>query len=289
MRQALRHFNPRPPCGGRRLLFFFGLLPLLFQSTAPVWGPTSVSTQLPAKEPISIHGPRVGADQYFLFRRQGIHHFNPRPPCGGRQIIQTVKDAFTEFQSTAPVWGPTAPKYVFAVAAPISIHGPRVGADPTKTGRRWRQRNFNPRPPCGGRRRSGQYQIFRRDFNPRPPCGGRHGLGHMVTHPAGFQSTAPVWGPTMTTGSDTGSREFQSTAPVWGPTLQPAPSGADRQHFNPRPPCGGRLDRLHHAGRRRRFQSTAPVWGPTADPAPEGLCQQHFNPRPPCGGRLDLH
>ena len=55
-------FNPRPPCGGRHLLFrkFF------FYAV------------------ISIHAPRVGGD--FSPRRTRLLclHFNPRPPCGGR-------------------------------------------------------------------------------------------------------------------------------------------------------------------------------------------------------------
>ena len=37
--------------------------------------------------------------------------------------------------------------------------------------------DFNPLPPCGGRRRSATLGFFRfSDFNPLPPCGGRHQL-----------------------------------------------------------------------------------------------------------------
>ena len=33
--------------------------------------------------------------------------------------------------------------------------------------------------------------------------------------------------------------------------------------FNPRPPCGGRLDQNEDRQMVALFQSTAPVWGPT--------------------------
>ena len=60
---------------------------------------------------ISIHGPRVGAD-----------------------LVQAYFESKDErFQSTAPVWGPTAPSFLFFLGGLISIHGPRVGADSAKT------------------------------------------------------------------------------------------------------------------------------------------------------------
>ena len=123
-----------------------------FQSTAPVWGPTGEGAQAHDWTHISIHGPRVGADVGLVANIWYKTHFNPRPPCGGRRLrtcgaagaagyfnprppcggrrspfLRAVPDE--EFQSTAPVWGPT------------DING----------GISWTLSNFNPRPPCGGR------------------------------------------------------------------------------------------------------------------------------------------
>ena len=56
---------------------------------------------------ISIHGPRVGADQ---------------PDAAQYGEVEG-------FQSTAPVWGPTYDLGTAYRQALISIHGPRVGAD----------------------------------------------------------------------------------------------------------------------------------------------------------------
>ena len=41
--------------------------------------------------------------------------------------------------------------------------------------------DFNPRPPCGGRRECPRYGgISGGNFNPRPPCGGRQGVEENV-------------------------------------------------------------------------------------------------------------
>ena len=58
-----RHFNPRPPCGGRR----------------------GNMCAVPMLDGISIHVPRVEDDTSVETLLSGTKHFNPRPPCGGRQ------------------------------------------------------------------------------------------------------------------------------------------------------------------------------------------------------------
>ena len=145
------YFNPRPPCGGRLSWAVHTPVALLFQSTAPVWGPTSLSSCVNAGLPISIHGPRVGADQKLIACSARLLHFNPRPPCGGRLGSRRRNAGESGFQSTAPVWGPTRP--AGAAAGLLS--------------------DFNPRPPCGGRPMEISDRIRLIHFNPRPPCGGR--------------------------------------------------------------------------------------------------------------------
>ena len=59
----------------------------------------------------------------------------------------------------------------------------------------------------------------------------------------------------------------------------------ERNDFNPRPPCGGRLADYHKSYDDDEFQSTSPVWRTTHMQSvfPDYPCD--FNPRPPCGGR----
>ena len=121
-----------------------------FQSTGPVWDPTFAEPMDDEELDISIHGSRVGPDRkswlqcwiWFISihgSRVGpdlksficstsIWYFNPRVPCGTRQLDYPVAFDIEEFQSTGPVWDPTKQDDGKLSA----IH-------------------FNPRVPCGTR------------------------------------------------------------------------------------------------------------------------------------------
>ena len=103
----MRHFNPRPPRGGRRITLLADAGHLVFQSTPPARGATSVRLDELQVVDISIHAPREGGDTYQLSSHQVLRHFNPRPPRGGRQHVEIFYDMYTG----------------------ISIHAPREGGD----------------------------------------------------------------------------------------------------------------------------------------------------------------
>ena len=124
------------------------------------------------------------------------------------------------------------------------------------------------------------------DFNPRPPCGGRHGEFYEDFNRAFISIHGPRVG---ADGSDCWGRRNPDGISIHGPRV-----GADRRrrglpgrrrHFNPRPPCGGRLNEDWLRNGTGEFQSTAPVWGPTCALRTERPHCINFNPRPPCGGR----
>ena len=100
-------FNPRSPCGERRTAVSADGGEQVFQSTLPVWGATGCGALQPQERPISIHAPRVGSDKMCL--RLGCHptNFNPRSPCGERQVSFYSIYTRQKFQSTLPVWGAT--------------------------------------------------------------------------------------------------------------------------------------------------------------------------------------
>ncbi len=259
---------------------------------------------------ISIHAPRVGGDFLPFLSSLSRVDFNPRPPCGGRQIFRKLWSLHKRFQSTPPVWGATGG------LCRRSGHGG----------------DFNPRPPCGGRLELGLQHIPIDLISIHAPrVGGDRALRTVSSTSFRFQSTPPVWGatPAATMVSMT-SRLFQSTPPVWGATGDRRRVRRRGRHFNPRPPCGGRLPsrsmlqavklfqstppvwgatciRCCRRTRNPLFQSTPPVWGATASlgacglqsgisiHAPRvggdhqvrssGVNTGNFNPRPPCGGR----
>ena len=117
------HFNPRSPCGERPAQYHPLTDIVLFQSTLPVWGATPLLVLLRTLPLISIHAPRVGSDCSREGKLKRLKNFNPRSPCGERQLAVT----------------------------PISIHAPRVGSDKNLWEKSSTLCNFNPRSPCGER------------------------------------------------------------------------------------------------------------------------------------------
>ena len=123
-------FNPRPPCGGRRMASRSCSVTESFQSTSPVWGTTK------------------SQENGWI----SICYFNPRPPCGGRRsCFALCSNGYKAFQSTSPVWGTTYGTACCRGSVRISIHVPRVGDDRGLPVSITCRSYFNPRPPCGGR------------------------------------------------------------------------------------------------------------------------------------------
>ena len=102
---------------------------LIFQSTLPAWGATSISS---AASSMSCY-------------------FNPRSPRGERRDRHGCCHRLDGFQSTLPAWGATATAYFVKRANTISIHAPRVGSDDARRHSRRAQMHFNPRSPRGER------------------------------------------------------------------------------------------------------------------------------------------
>ena len=148
--------------------------------------------------------------------------------------------------------------------------------------------DFNPRSPCGERRRQAAPGQPAADFNPRSPCGERR-LRRQRQHPQGrFQSTLPMRGATWAAAQAAKAREISIHAPHAGSDLAGQPqtmvdhisihaphAGSDSFHvsiifliydFNPRSPCGERPRCTVKAKGPREFQSTLPMRGATENP-----------------------
>ena len=145
-------FNPRSPCGERHPIPQPQILRYPFQSTLPVWGATLET------------GSSLVCDI-----------FQSTLPVWGATYQQGIERFWSRFQSTLPVWGATRLVWEhWKQFMGISIHAPRVGSDRTGRPNCPSGEHFNPRSPCGERRRQDQH---------RP--------GRQI-----FQSTLPVWGAT---------------------------------------------------------------------------------------------
>ncbi len=229
----------------------------------------------------------MGGDPRGRSRFRVLREFQSTPPVWGATGHRKEAQIVPRFQSTPPVWGATISFGIFLTLLIISIHAPRVGGDSTgKCGPIW-TRNFNPRPPCGGRRlEMGRTELHNGNFNPRPPCGGRRGP-RMGAAEFAISIHAPrVGGDLPACFCMSLSCLFQSTPPVWGATFLSTVLRSSQPVFQSTPPVWGATRCRSSASRRyAKFQSTPPVWGATRGARGADRTHHHFNPRPPCGGR----
>ena len=142
---------------------------LSFQSTHPLRGATPLSQLRQLHAHISIHAPLAGCDPPVIMRSLGLSNFNPRTPCGVRQIRCTTRITRSVFQSTHPLRGATAVFFGQISLGAISIHAPLAGCDAEELVVRARALDFNPRTPCGVR--------------PTTCCAGSKTWSFQSTHP----------------------------------------------------------------------------------------------------------
>ena len=149
------HFNPRTPCGVRRRSESVCEIDVRFQSTHPLRGATQQKNLLNLHIWISIHAPLAGCDLETPTSAVTLMNFNPRTPCGVRRdVVRTCCIKYL-FQSTHPLRGATGDRRGPHHTGKISIHAPLAGCDGIQLHIRPIGVNFNPRTPCGVRRRAG--------------------------------------------------------------------------------------------------------------------------------------
>ena len=127
----------------------------LFLSTPSVWRATAW-VDLHTSNILFLSTPSVWrATPDARRRRRTVHHFYPRPPCGGRPLQSKMVSTLTAyFYPRPPCGGRRAVLKVYAVHAfIISIHALRVEGDLPCVSILWSYSHFYPRPPCGGRLR----------------------------------------------------------------------------------------------------------------------------------------
>ena len=146
------------------------------------------------------------------------------------------------FQSTSPVWRTTAAiegrRYIGIIsihvprveddrrlpgdnaAHTISIHVPRVEDDKCFAKKKERSTTFQSTSPVWRTTREGYHGLY---------------VEMISIHVPRVEDDSEK------TLRSTSRRRFQSTSPVWRTTVYSATWSGSDIHFNPRPPCGGRL------------------------------------------------
>ena len=147
-----------------------------FQSTHPLRGATYRRAYGGWRCGISIHAPLAGCDRRFCILVVSVGYFNPRTPCGVRPPRPRAIQRPWAFQSTHPLRGATGVQVNTQTVEPKfqSTH-PLRGATRGERPLLWIEKfqsthplrgatifwlvkpsilvNFNPRTPCGVRRR----------------------------------------------------------------------------------------------------------------------------------------
>ena len=143
---------------------------------------------------ISIHAPLAGSDKDNTNDGQRTIHFNPRSPCGERQVCANHSTCSAEFQSTLPLRGATTSTPTTArtsrFQSTLPLRGATSGRSPVRRGF-----DFNPRSPCGERPVTPSRKIpLISYFNPRSPCGERHFVLRLNTKNRIISIHAPLAG-----------------------------------------------------------------------------------------------
>ena len=189
-----------------------------FQPTRPLRGATDLSDAHTEQKRISTHAPLAGRDKYTKVGEESaitfqptrplrgatelgllagikIKDFNPRAPCGARQLGTKPVSTWAAFQPTRPLRGATALRVLQSGWQRISTHAPLAGRDHVLVRQSHDLADFNPRAPCGARHvRTRRGSGRPADFNPRAPCGARLPLVDLGLDFVDISTHAPLAG-----------------------------------------------------------------------------------------------
>ena len=194
--------------------------------------------------------------------------FQSTRPLRGATIPSGSLRTSIRFQSTRPLRGATkATHRLGALGVLISIHAPLAGRDMRIFVIFGGNINFNPRAPCGARRRALAAAIEETDISIHAPLAGRdRRVMHVDAGKFSFQSTRPLRGATKTTICRMCATRISIHAPLAGRDCSRKASWSCHSDFNPRAPCGARREHSRGDAAAGGFQSTRPLRGATTPP-----------------------
>ena len=124
-----------------------------FQSTHSLRSATGLWSSTTRTEAVSIHALLAECDWGGGTSTSPLPGFNPRTPCGVRPTINGVSGAITLFQSTHSLRSATMRSAGFCTCLLVSIHALLAECDSSQEIALFMSKSFNPRTPCGVRRK----------------------------------------------------------------------------------------------------------------------------------------
>ncbi len=149
-----RGFNPRTPCGVRRLDGRYVRSMSWFQSTHSLRSATPVPVISLTSGLVSIHALLAECDMTWKGIRLFAKSFNPRTPCGVRRFRCWWRGQAVRFQSTHSLRSATKLKPLKKGNNYVSIHALLAECDFSGFVIQHQGYCFNPRTPCGVRLRA---------------------------------------------------------------------------------------------------------------------------------------
>ena len=148
-------------------------------------------------------------------------HFNPRSPCGERHARWTsFSFRHSDFNPRSPCGERRFPCFDISLLQLFQPTLPMRGATLTRS----------------------SIDLVRSYFNPRSPCGERLDSISRAKNPTTFQPTLPMRGATRRIKPRRHQNEISTHAPHAGSDITGSAALHASQYFNPRSPCGERLD-----------------------------------------------
>ena len=212
---------------------------------------------------ISIHAPLAGCDTLRVSVAWQRVHFNPRTPCGVRPGRCRYCTCNAHFNPRTPCGVRLFAKFDSYSYFSISIHAPLAGCDSSSTS---------------------DSKIS--SISIHAPHAGCDALIPDLLTITRISIHAPHAGCDLPLFVDVAVEcQFQSTHPMRGATLDLCLGGLIGQNFNPRTPCGVRLQDTRTTRAVRGISIHAPHAGCDSSPSFASLYVANFNPRTPCGVR----
>ena len=234
-----------------------------FQSTHSLRSATYAARRAFNIADVSIHALLAECDPYSFVPSPVPRSFNPRTPCGVRLSLAAPLVLMTQFQSTHSLRSATFFVHRYYLTPAVSIHALLAECDGQPRTTNHQQKGFNPRTPCGVRRM--RYKGLR---------------AYRL-----FQSTHSLRSATCNHATGTYPYEVSIHALLAECDLVMVSAYRTRDSFNPRTPCGVRLQDnryLLSGGHVSIHALLAECDGIKSACVMSYPC---FNPRTPCGVR----
>ena len=214
-------FNPRAPCGARLTRPPQSWRYVEVSIHAPLAGRDSTAA-LPVShtEGVSIHAPLAGRDPLPGFTHPGAWLFQSTRPLRGATLRQICGVQIVAVSIHAPLAGrDSTAKRMYSRFVYVSIHAPLAGRDACPRVTSNVGRCFNPRAPCGARRKAVQQRSVHGVVSIHAPLAGRDVVSPSAENKQEkFQSTRPLRGATEDGKIKNADDLFQSTRPLRGAT-----------------------------------------------------------------------